>query len=197
MDAIKLPLLLGSVRIGRRSEDVAKYLLSKLETDPRFRPELLDLATYRFGLLEQRPSEMANPPEALGAFSRRLREADALLIVSPEYKGGIPGVLKNAIDLLEPEILWRKPVGICTVSAGGFGGLQCLLQLRSAVFALGGVPIPETISISRVQERFTEQGGLRNGSKALPTDRFLDELYFYGRALKNARRGAVLLAETR
>ena len=196
-DSIKLPLLLGSVRIGRRSEDVAKYLLSKLETDARFHPELLDLASYRFGLLEQRPSESAELPEALGAFSQRLREADALLIVSPEYKGGIPGALKNAIDLLEPGILRRKPVGICTVSAGGFGGLQCLLQLRLTVLALGGVPIPESISISRVQERFAEQGELRNGSKVLDTECFLEELYFYGQALKHARQNAALHAERR
>jgi NAD(P)H-dependent FMN reductase len=192
MDVIKLPLLLGTVRVGRRSENVARHLLAILDADPRFDPALLDLATYRFGLLEQRPSEMAKPPEALELFSQRLREADALLIVSPEYKGGIPGALKNAIDLLEPEILKRKPVGICTVSAGGFGGLQCLLQLRLTVFALGGVPIPESIAISRVQERFAEHGGLRNGSKALETERFLGELYFYAQALKQARRAAPL-----
>jgi NAD(P)H-dependent FMN reductase len=197
MDVIKLPLLLGSLRIGRQSEAVARYLLSKLESDPRFRPELLDLATYRFGLLEQRPEEMAEQPEALDAFSQRLREADALLIVSPEYKGGIPGALKNAIDLLEPGILRRKPVGICTVSAGGFGGLQCLLQLRLTVFALGGVPIPESIAVSRVHERFTEQGGLRNGSKVLETERFLEELYFYAQALKHAREETGLYAERR
>lgn len=197
MDAIRLPLLLGSVRTGRRSEGVARYLLATLEADPRFQPELLDLATYRFDLLEQRPSEMAEPPKELGVFSQRLLDADALLIVSPEYKGGIPGALKNAIDLLEPGILRRKPVGICTVSAGGFGGLQCLLQLRLTVFALGGVPIPESISISRVQERFDEQGGLRNGSKVLETERFLEELYFYGQALKQAREEAGLCAERR
>jgi NAD(P)H-dependent FMN reductase len=197
MDVIKLPLLLGTVRVGRRSENVARHLLAILDADPRFHPELLDLATYRFGLLEQRPSEMAKPPEALNAFSQRLREADALLIVSPEYKGGIPGALKNAIDFLEPEILRRKPVGICTVSAGGFGGLQCLLQLRMAVFALGGVPIPESILISRVQDRFDEEGGLHNGSKVFETDRFLEELHFYAEALKQARQGASVLAERR
>ena len=106
--------------------------------------------------------------------------------------------MKNAIDLLEPGILRRKPVGICTVSAGGFGGLQCLLQLRLTVLALGGVPIPESISISRVQERFDEQGGLRNGSKVLEgLHFFLEELHFYGQALKHARQNAALHAERR
>jgi hypothetical protein len=65
MDAIKVSLLLGSVRIGRRSEDVARYLLSRLTADARFLPELLDIASYRFTLLEERPSEMKSPPEGL------------------------------------------------------------------------------------------------------------------------------------
>ena len=190
MDRIKLPLLLGSVRIGRRSEAVAKYLLSQLENDSRFEAELLDLAEYPFGLLEQRPSEMAEPPAKFAVFSQRLREADALLIVSPEYKGGMPGALKNAVDLLEPGILRRKPVGICTVSAGGFGGLQCLLQLRSTVSALGGVPIPESILVSRVQEQFDAQGMRNHGTKPVETGTFLEELYFYGQALQQPRRQA-------
>lgn len=197
MDRIELSLLLGSVRIGRRSEGVARYLLSQLENDSRFHAELMDLASYRFDLLEQRPSEMVEVPEALETFSRRLGESDALLIVSPEYKGGIPGALKNAIDLLEPGILRRKPVGICTVSAGGFGGLQCLLQLRLTVLALGGVPIPESISISRVQERFDERGVLLDGAKSLETGPFLEELHFYGQALKHARQSAALHGERR
>jgi NAD(P)H-dependent FMN reductase len=197
MDRIKLPLLLGSVRIGRRSEGVARYLLAQLEPDPRFHPELLDLASYRFDLLERRVSDMAEVPEALQAFSRQLRESDALLIVSPEYKGGIPGALKNAIDLLEPGILRRKPVGICTVSTGGFGGLQCLNQLRLTILALGGVPIPESISISRVHERFDERGVLLDGAKGLETDPFLNELHFYGQALKQARQSAALRGEKR
>jgi NAD(P)H-dependent FMN reductase len=197
MDSIELSLLLGSVRIGRRSEGVAKYLLSQLGNDARFQADLVDLARYRFDLLEQRPSEMVEVPEALEAFSRRLRESDALLIVSPEYKGGIPGALKNAIDLLEPGILRRKPVGICTVSTGGFGGLQCLIQLRLTILALGGVPIPECISISRVHERFDESGVLLDGAKGLETGPFLNELHFYGQALKQARQSAALRGEKR
>jgi hypothetical protein len=72
-----------------------------------------------------------------------------------------------------------------------------LLQLRLTVLALGGVPIPESITISRVQERLDEQGALRHGSKDLKTERFLEELHFYGQALKNARQDAALHAERR
>jgi NAD(P)H-dependent FMN reductase len=71
--------------------------------------------------MEQRLSEMKIAPPGLRSFSDKLEVADGLLIVSPEYKGGVPGVLKNALDYLKPSILRRKPVGICTVSSGGFG----------------------------------------------------------------------------
>jgi len=188
MDSVYVPILLGSVRIGRRSGAVAAYILARLAKDPRFKSELLDLADYHFEILEQRPSEMDEPPHELEAFSAKLRDADALLVVSPEYKAGIPGGLKNAFDLLEPGILRRKPVGICTVSAGGFGGLQCSLQLRSTIFALGGVPIPETILVSRVQEYFDEEGNCGNQAKVVEMGRFLDELHFYADSLKRGRQ---------
>lgn len=181
-----MPVLLGSVRIGRRSEAVARHLLSQMQADPRVRAELIDLADYRLELLEQRPAEMAEPPEALLAFSSRLREADAVLIVSPEYKGGMPGALKNAFDLLDPGILRRKPVGLCTVSAGGFGGVQCLMQLRLTISALGGLPIPESVAVSRVHERFDEQGHLRPGTKPIELEPMLTELCFCGEALRRA-----------
>jgi NAD(P)H-dependent FMN reductase len=187
MVTVAIPLLLGSVRIGRRSEAVAQHLFSIMEKDPRFAVELLDLAEYNFAVLSRRPAELPVPPPGLEDFSAKLRASDGLLLVSPEYKGGIPGALKNAIDLLDAGILRRKPVGICTVSAGGFGGLQCLIQLRLTALALGAVPIPESLLVSRVDELFESRGGLRNGAKPFDPAVFLDELHFYASALKAAR----------
>ena len=64
------------------------------------------------------------------------------MIIAPEYKNGYPGSLKNALDYLRPEVFRRKPIGIVTVSAGGFGGINCLAQLRLVCLAMGEVPIP-------------------------------------------------------
>jgi NAD(P)H-dependent FMN reductase len=187
MQSIDIPILLGSTRIGRQSCKVARFIFSRMTVDPRVNTELLDLGGYDFPIMEQRLSEMKIVPPGLQSFSDKLERADGLLIVSPEYKGGVPGVLKNALDYLKPGILRRTPVGICTVSSGGFGGVNCLMQLRLTILALGGLPIPDSLPVSKVQELFDEEGKPRDATWLLNSRHFIDELLFYARALAQAR----------
>ncbi len=188
MQTIDIPIVLGSTRIGRQSCKVARFILSTMTGDPRFNTELLDLSDYDFPIMEQRLSEMKIVPPSLQSFSDKLELADGLLIVSPEYKGGVPGVLKNALDYLKPGILRRTPVGVCTVSSGGFGGMNCLMQLRLTILALGGLPIPDALPVSKVQELFDEEDQPRDAPWLLHLQHFIDELYFYAKALAQARR---------
>jgi NAD(P)H-dependent FMN reductase len=183
MQSINIPIVLGSSRIGRQSFKVARFILSRMTGDPRLRTELLDLGDYDFPIMNQRVSEMKIVPPGLQSFSDKLERADGLFIVSPEYKGGVPGVLKNALDYLKPGIFRRKPVGICTVSSGDFGGLNCLLQLRLTILALGGVPIPDVLPVSRVQDLFNEDGQPRDGTWPTKLMHFIEELLFYAKAL--------------
>src|SRR5271165_7213109 len=183
MLSLDIPIVLGSIRIGRKSRSIALFIHSRMAADPRLKADLLDLGEYSFPMMDQRLSEMKTVPPGLQSFSDKLEVADGLLIVSPEYKGGVPGVLKNALDYLKPGILRRKPVGICTVSSGGFGGVNCLMQLRLTILALGGLPIPDVLPVSRVQELFNDDGQPTDetwSSKLMP---FLDELLFYAKAL--------------
>jgi NAD(P)H-dependent FMN reductase len=197
MQTIDIPIVLGSTRIGRQSCKVARFILSTMTGDPRFNTELLDLSDYDFPIMEQRLSEMKIVPPSLQSFSDKLELADGLLIVSPEYKGGVPGVLKNALDYLKPGILRRTPVGVCTVSSGGFGGMNCLMQLRLTILALGGLPIPDALPVSKVQELFDEEDQPRDAPWLLHLRHFIDELYFYTKALAQARRrDAPVQAET-
>jgi NAD(P)H-dependent FMN reductase len=186
MQSIDIPIVLGSTRIGRQSCKVARFILSRMTGDPRLNTELLDLGDYDFPIMEQRLSEMKTVPPALLSFSDKLEFADGLLIVSPEYKGGVPGVLKNALDYLKPGILRRKPVGICTVSSGGFGGINCLMQLRLTILALGGLPIPEALPVSRVQELFDQEGQPKDRTLSVQVQDLIEELLFYAEALARA-----------
>src|SRR5687768_3199319 len=123
---LTIPLLLGTTRIGRQSAHVAACVHGVMRATDRLTAPLLDLSELDFPVMEQRLADMADPPPGLAEFSATIAAADALLIVTPEYKNGYPGSLKNALDYLAPGILRRKPVAICTVSAGGFGGINCL-----------------------------------------------------------------------
>ncbi|WP_013334369.1 NADPH-dependent FMN reductase [Gloeothece verrucosa] len=180
-----VPIVLGSSRVGRRSLKVAQWILQELQGLDRVATELIDLGEYQLPILEERLNQMAIPIPGVVKFCAKLGEADGIVIVTPEYKGGYPAVLKNALDYLEPQALRYKPIGICTVSAGGFGGLDCLSGLRLVCLALGGLPIPDKFPISRVGEMFDEQGNLLFLDLKPKLQAFFRELLWYTEAMKN------------
>ena len=189
-----IPVLLGTTRIERQSVRVARFILRKLGEYETVKTELIDLAHYNIPPLERRLSQMSHPPSGLRVFSDALRRAEGLLIVAPEYKNAYPGVLKNAFDYLEKDVFRYKPIGICTVSSGRFGGMQCLTQLRLVCLAMGGLPIPAKFPISKVQEVFDADGIPRDPSLEEKLDAFLGELQWYTEAVVNQRKKAGRIA---
>lgn len=172
----RIPVLLGTVRRGRKSERVARWVRGFLEGSGRVDSEILDLAEITLAFLEERHRFQEEPrQENVERLHDELDRADALVIVTPEYNHGYPGVLKNALDHYLPEFR-RKPVGVVTVSAGGFGGLQCLTQLRSVLIAMGAIPVAAQLPVTRVEESFEETGEPRDESYARRAERFLEEL---------------------
>jgi NAD(P)H-dependent FMN reductase len=183
-----IPALLGTIRASRRSAHAARLLLGQLDGRDEVATAPIDLADLDPPVMRHRLGESdAAPPGTVG-LSEKLSRADGLLIVAPEYKNGDPGSLENAFDYLPAGILRRKPIGIVTVSSGGFGGLNCLAQLRLVCLAMGGVPIPVALPVSRVDEAFDQPGSLRDPKLAARVRPFIDELIWYVRALVSPRR---------
>jgi NAD(P)H-dependent FMN reductase len=160
---------------------VAKFLAARLGQQAE--TEILDLAEYDFPMMEERLRMEENPPAGLREFSEKLQRADALLIVSPEYNGGYPGVLKNALDYFGPAEYKNKPFGIATVSAGGFGGQMCLSQLRLIALGLGGFPIPAAFPVSVVQNSFDEDGNPLEERYEKSAAAFIGSLRWYAEAI--------------
>jgi chromate reductase len=109
--------------------------------------------------------EAAGDPEAVAAFKDAIREADAVLIATPEYNRGMPGVLKNAIDwasrpaLASP--LAGKPVAIIGASTGLGGTAKAQRQLRDALEFPGAAVLEEPqVLVAEAYMRFDEQGVL-------------------------------------
>jgi NAD(P)H-dependent FMN reductase len=186
---LTIPVLLGTTREGRRSVHVARFVAEALAARPGVATDLIDLKEFDLPVFRERPQEAEAPPAGFGAFAARVAAADALVIVSPEYKGGIPGVLKNALDHLEPGVFRRKPVAIATVSGGAFGGMNCLAQLRLVTLAMGGLPVPATFLVSDVNAAFDDRGAPAEPRLASRLATFLDELIWYAQATTARRRG--------
>ena len=108
-------------------------------------------------------------PEAYVKFRDQVRSADGILFVSPEYNRGIPGVLKNAIDVgSRPygQSVWdRKPAAIVTVSPGAIGGFGANHQIRQSCVFLN-MPVmqqPEAYLGHVTDDSFGENGELKDG----------------------------------
>lgn len=106
-------------------------------------------------------------PDPVAAFHKRIKEADCLLIASPEYNYSFTGVLKNAIDWASrpsksPPIL-RKPAAIVSASPSGFGGARGVLHLRQVLMALDMqvVALPE-LNVSNAKDAFDADGILKD-----------------------------------
>ena len=178
-----IPVLLGTRRVGRRSERVARLFLGGLSGRGGIATGLIDLSAVDLPTLLERPDEAETPPPAYRPFRDRVAAADGLVIVAPEYKGGYPGILKNALDHLEAGIFRRKPIGIVTVSSGPFGGMSCLAQLRLVCLAMGGVPIPVVFPVPSVDSAIDVEGRPLDPKLEGRVATFLDELIWYTRAL--------------
>src|SRR5205809_3516362 len=173
--AYYIPIICGSTRRDRQSIKVTRFILKKLQERTGVDADLLDLLEYNLPMMEERLHQRDDPPPGLREYAEKIGRADSLIIVTPEYNNGYPGVLKNALDYLLPEYE-RKPFGIVTVSAGGFGGLTCLAQLRLVAIGMGAFPIPENLAVSRVRDSFTEDGTPNDPSYEKRAAAFLDEL---------------------
>ncbi len=107
------------------------------------------------------------PPQIVRDFKAKIKEADALLIASPEYNYSIPGVLKNAIDWASRPYLDKvfegKPVALMSASIGRLGGARSQYHLRQTFVFLNMYPInkPE-VMLSFAKENIDDKGRLTN-----------------------------------
>ena len=117
MRQLSIPVILGTPRQGRLSEYVARVMLEQLRMRQDVATTLVDVRTLSLSSMDA--GEAIKDPE----FSETMLRADGLVIVAPEYNHGYPGLLKHALDSNLKEYI-HKPVGLCGVSAGGFGGTR-------------------------------------------------------------------------
>jgi len=182
-----IPVILGSTRRGRQSPRVARFISERMRQTGKIETEILDLLEYNFPIMEERLRFRNDPPPGLREFSQKIARSDSLVIVTPEYNNGYPGVLKNALDYLLPEYQ-RKPIAIVTVSAGGFGGINCLAQLRLVALGMGALPIPVALPVSRAQDSFEEDGRLKDPAYEKRAQTFIAELLWFTEAIADQRK---------
>lgn len=105
-----------------------------------------------------------DPPASVRDLRRRIAAADALVVVTPEYNGSVPGVLKNAIDWAsrppEDAVLRGKTVAVAGATTGQYGAIWAQQDLRRILGIAGARVIAGEIPVARAHEKFDEAGNL-------------------------------------
>ena len=176
-----IPVILGTVRKGRASENVAKFVFEQVKKREGVESELIDIRELNF------PGDDAGEQIKDAKFSAACERADGLVIVTPEYNRGYPGMLKHVLDSNLKEYV-HKAVGICGVSAGGFGGTRVIENLLPVMRELGLVTIFWDGNFSGAQQLFDDAGNMKDrAAHEKRMDKFLGELIWMSKVLRYGR----------
>ena len=154
---LRIVVVLGTSRIGRRSEHAAKFVFAELQKRAGVAADFLDIRNLKFAL--DGPNEETRD----AAWADLARRADGFILVAPEYNHGYPGLLKHALDMNLEEYI-HKPVALCGVSAGPFGGARVIEQLVNVVRELGLVVTFNDVNFGGMAKLFSETGELQDES---------------------------------
>jgi NAD(P)H-dependent FMN reductase len=180
-EPLRVAVIVGSTREGRRGRVIADWLVRELAERTDLTIDLLDLAEIEL------PHAMPGQPDArLPPFQARIERADAFVVVTPEYNHSYPASLKHAIDLAHAE--WkRKPVAF--VSYGGVsGGLRAVEHLRGVFAELHATTVRESVSFHGAWNGFGDRDHPADPVSARQAVTVMaDDLVWWGRTLRAGR----------
>jgi chromate reductase len=146
----------GSLRRGSHNHALLREAAERLPADT-------ELAEFdRLGEIPPYDAdvEKAGAPEPVEALRQAMREADAILVATPEYNHSIPGVLKNALDWASrpagQSALTGKPALVIGASTGMFGAVWAQAETRKVLGALGGRVVEGELPVARAAELYRD-----------------------------------------
>ncbi|MDF2813985.1 MAG: NADPH-dependent reductase [Paenibacillus sp.] len=166
---MKIVAIVGSLRKESYNLKLAKFIQNRY--NERFDLEILNIRD----LPHYDQDNENDAPAAVKEFKQKVKAADVVLWVTPEYNYSIPGVLKNAIDWLSrvDKVMIGKPSWIIGATMGGLGTVRAQQHLRDILFS-SGVSSPimpgNEVYVGAVHEKFDQEGNFTHE----PTIKFLD-----------------------
>ena len=182
---LSIPVILGTSRKGRMSTHAAQFVSQELRKRDGVVTEVIDIAC-----LEHRLDDNG---QGTGdqRFAASMTQADAIVIVTPEYNHAMPGLLKHVLDSCLKEYI-HKAAGIVAVSAGPFGGTRVVETSLPVLRELGLVTIFWDVNVGSVGKVFDQDGALLDEAFVRRTDKFLTELVWMAGTLRYGRENIAL-----
>ena len=185
---MRIVILSGSVRKGRRSHQVSIELQQRFIKSGQTETTIIDLAESQLPVLEDEQFQThPSPTDAMVNIHNLLNDADAIIFLSPEYHGSYTGALKNTVDYYWSEFQ-KKPIGVVATSSGRFGGINTSTQLQQLVLSLGAYPMPLKLLVPNIQNAFSEEGVLTDTTLVKAMDKYVAEFIWFADALVSKKK---------
>ena len=196
---LKVQVIIGSTRDGRNSDAVYRWLLPLAQSRSAFDIETLDLRDWPLPFFQETIATVGDfgDPSYSDPIVRRwndkIGQADAFIIVTPEYNRSVPAVLKNAIDSVFFSFRFRqKAVAFVGYSLGMTAGARAVEHLTQIMVETEAVPVRTATLIPLVTAAFDDTGSPRDRALDVTANVMLDDLAWIGSALKVARSAGQL-----
>jgi NAD(P)H-dependent FMN reductase len=195
----KLHIIVGSTRQTRAADRVFPWVLARAQAHPDFEPDLIDLRDWPLPMFAEHPGTIGdfNDPSysepIVKQWNQKMGEADAYLVITPEYNHSIPGVLKNAVDnVFFSFALRNKPLAAIGYSGGIAAATRAIEHLAHIAIEADMAPLRSTVLIPFVNQAFDAAGEPVNPMTETALSIALDDLSWWAGALKAARQAGEL-----
>ena len=170
---MKIEIISGSPRINSVTRRVALHLKNSLSQDTNHEVDMIDMIEWKVQPIQSVWVSADKAPVEFQLLAERIFNADAYILVTPEYNGGYSPALKNLVDHFPKR--HHKPFGIVTASPGAMGGIRASQQLLQLVPALMGIASPYMLIVPAVDKKFSPDGDLLDESFKNAVNTFITE----------------------
>jgi len=170
---MKIVIISGSPRGNSITYRVALHLENILKERTDHEVDIIDLREVEMPQLQKVFTTIESTPEEYREVAKKMFEANAYILVTPEYNGSYSAPLKNLLDHFPKQ--HHKVFGIVTASTGMLGGVRAALQLQELIFALFGIGSPYMLVTPQVDKKFDIDGNLIDESFQKSVDLFVNE----------------------
>jgi NAD(P)H-dependent FMN reductase len=199
----KLLVVVGSTRPGRAADLVLPWLTERVRAHQGFETEVADLRDWPLPIFAEHMGtigDIRDPTYSepiVQAWNKKVKQADAFVVVTPEYNHSIPAVLKNAIDTVWLSFGFRnKPVAVVGYSGSIGGGVRAIEHLAHVFIEAEAVPLRNTVVIPFVRTAFGDDGEPVDPETGIRLQVMLDDLAWWSAALEQARAAGELTPGT-
>jgi NAD(P)H-dependent FMN reductase len=195
----KLLVIVGSVRPARAADLVVPWVAARARAHDGFDVEIADLRDWPLPMFAEHPGtigDISDPTYSepiVQAWNKKVKQADAFIVITPEYNHSVPGGLKNAIDSVWLSFGFRnKPAATVGYSGGIGGGIRAIEHLAGVFVEAEAVPLRNTVVIPFVRTAFDANGEPVNPVTDISLQIMLDDLAWWSAALESARAAGEL-----